>query len=276
MSQDQITQKENIVYQHGKANDRIYIMEVNPFSKELDIDGLEKIAQQKGYTKIIGKIPRSLSNAFESHQFEREALVPNFYKNDEYCFFMSKYFSKSRKNDPQQEEIDAIILQARAKIMDRSSIQNEYAVKKLNTSHVSDMVRLYKKVFDSYPFPIFDPEYLLSTFDEVFYFGFFDQDKLIACASCETDFKNGNAEMTDFAVLPEYRGANLAVKLLIEMEAFMRKKEIYTLYTIARATSPSMNCSFGKMGYIYGGTLYNNTQIAGSIESMNVWYKNIY
>jgi hypothetical protein len=34
-----------------------------------------------------------------------------------------------------------------------------------------------------------------------------------------------------------------------------------------------MNLAFCRSRYRYGGTLANNTQIAGAIESMNVWFK---
>jgi hypothetical protein len=36
-----------------------------------------------------------------------------------------------------------------------------------------------------------------------------------------------------------------------------------------------MNITFAKAGYAYGGRLHNNTNIAGNIESMNVWYKSL-
>jgi putative beta-lysine N-acetyltransferase len=87
------------------------------------------------------------------------------------------------------------------------------------------------------------------------------------------DKENRNAEMTDFATLPEHLGNGLAVHLLNFMEPEMQKRGIATLYTIARAISPGMNITFAKCGYIFGGTLINNTQISGSIESMNLWYK---
>jgi len=34
-----------------------------------------------------------------------------------------------------------------------------------------------------------------------------------------------------------------------------------------------MNITFSRMGYRYSGTLLNNTNISGRLESMNVWYK---
>jgi hypothetical protein len=44
-------------------------------------------------------------------------------------------------------------------------------------------------------------------------------------------------------------------------------------YTIARSYSAGMNITFAKQDYKYTGTLINNTNIFGKIESMNVWYK---
>jgi putative beta-lysine N-acetyltransferase len=81
--------------------------------------------------------------------------------------------------------------------------------------------------------------------------------------------------MTDFATLPDFRGNNLALLLLREMEAHMRLAKYNTLYTIARSMSPGMNITFAKNSYEYAGTLKNNTNISGNIESMNVWYKHL-
>ena len=55
----------------------------------------------------------------------------------------------------------------------------------------------------------------------------------------------------------------------------MRQKNMRTAYTIARAISPGMNITFAKAGYKFSGTLINNTNISGGIESMNVWYKSL-
>ena len=81
--------------------------------------------------------------------------------------------------------------------------------------------------------------------------------------------------MTDFAVLEKYRGNNLACHLLGAMEEKLPELGVKTAFTIARAKSFGMNITFAKSGYTYSGTLVNNTDISGQIESMNVWYKNI-
>jgi hypothetical protein len=61
--------------------------------------------------------------------------------------------------------------------------------------------------------------------------------------------------------------------MLEEMQRSMRRQGIRMAFSIARALSPGMNVIFAKNGYRYAGTLGHNTNIAGRIESMNVWYK---
>ena len=53
----------------------------------------------------------------------------------------------------------------------------------------------------------------------------------------------------------------------------MKRQGMHTAYTIARSLSAGMNITFAKLGYVFAGTLTNNTNISGKIESMNVWYK---
>jgi hypothetical protein len=46
-------------------------------------------------------------------------------------------------------------------------------------------------------------------------------------------------------------------------------------YTIARAIFRPINAVFAGAGYQFGGLLKNNTNISGSMESMNVWYRKL-
>lgn len=138
------------------------------------------------------------------------------------------------------------------------------------------MIELYKSVFESYPFPIFDGNYLLKTMrNNVDYYGVFENQNLVAISSSEMDLENLNTEMTDFATLPEYRGNNLSYHLLKKMQVDAIKKGIKTAYTIARAKNTGINMTFAKMFYEFGDTLVNNTNICGNIETMNIWYKNL-
>jgi putative beta-lysine N-acetyltransferase len=79
--------------------------------------------------------------------------------------------------------------------------------------------------------------------------------------------------MTDFATLPPHRKQGLARALLAHMDRCAADAGVRVSFTIARALSFGMNITFRRRGYRFGGTLINNTQIAGSLESMNVWYR---
>jgi putative beta-lysine N-acetyltransferase len=136
------------------------------------------------------------------------------------------------------------------------------------------MTKVFARVFSSYPFPIFDTEFLIKEMNkETRYFGVFQDGQLVAISSAECDENRKNAEMTDFAVLPSQRGKRIAIHLLCAMEEYLRNMGFKAFYTIARLKSPAMNKTFMNNHYRYTGTLINNTQIAGQIESMNVWYK---
>jgi putative beta-lysine N-acetyltransferase len=151
-----------------------------------------------------------------------------------------------------------------------------FNAKLLKRSDVDQITDLYLKVFLSYPFPIHNPGYILKTMKEnVRYFGVRKKGKLIAVASAEIDSEGKNAEMTDFATDPEFRGQKLGQLLLAHMEKEMKSMGMKTLYTIARLPSIPMNKVFLKHQYQYAGTLLRNTQIAGRIESMNVLYKHL-
>jgi putative beta-lysine N-acetyltransferase len=109
--------------------------------------------------------------------------------------------------------------------------------------------------------------------ENIQYYGIYYKNKLIAASSAEMDIEMKNAEMTDFATDPEFAGNSLSLILLRKMEEEMMRKEMKVLYTIARSFSPGMNITFAKQDYEFSGTLINNTNIFGKIESMNVWYK---
>jgi putative beta-lysine N-acetyltransferase len=140
--------------------------------------------------------------------------------------------------------------------------------------NADEISKVYRKVFKSYPFPIYDSKYIIDTMkNHVIYYIIRNEQRISAVSSAEIDVNAQNAEMTDFATLPSYRGKGLANSLLCRMEKDMIAKGIKTSYTIARAGSYAINTIFAKSGYKFSGTLVNNTNIAGSLESMNVWYK---
>jgi putative beta-lysine N-acetyltransferase len=275
---DQIANIEDGLIHHGKQNNRVYVMKAPREDPQSFITKIEDLAAENEYEKIIAKVPDGIKEEFIQSGYDEEAQVPDFYLGEEDCFFVSKYMCLERKKVSDKKVIEQV-LQAAYKNkgpLYMSGLKNSFVCRKAEKRDITAMAALYKKVFITYPFPIHEEAYIESTMDDhVIYFGVWHQDILIALSSSEVDWKSKNAEMTDFAVDPDYRGRNISSWLLQVMEQEMKKYDIRLAYTIARAVSYGMNCTFSKNGYDFAGTLYNNTHIASDIESMNVWYKKL-
>lgn len=276
MSVDKIETIGQSVVQHGKANDRVYLMKLAMEECPAIIEQVENLAIRNDYGKIFAKVPGVAQAAFEKAGYTVEASIPGFYQGADTGLFLARYLKEERRVDPDAEQVAQVLkaAQCKAKASAEPALDTQYQSRIAGADDCAEMAEVYAEVFASYPFPIHDPEYLCQTMEEnVVYAGIWEDDRLLALASAEMDRSGQNAEMTDFATLPECRGRGMAHQLLQRLEQEMPKQGIETCYTIARATSFGMNITFSQCGYTFGGTLVQNTQISGGLESMNVWFK---
>lgn len=276
MSVDKIETIGQSVVQHGKANDRVYLMKLEVEECPAIIEQVESLAVQNDYGKIFAKVPATAQEVFEQAGYTLEASIPGFYQGTDTGVFLARYLKEQRRIDPDAEQVTQVLRVAHLKAEAGATpdLNTPYQCRIAAAPDCAEMAAVYAEVFASYPFPIHDPEYLCQTMEEnVVYAGIWEDDRLLALASAEMDRSGQNAEMTDFATLPECRGRGMAHQLLQRLEQEMPKQGIETCYTIARATSFGMNITFSQCGYTFGGTLVQNTQISGGLESMNVWFK---
>ena len=279
MSPDRIERLGNSLIQHGKGNDRVYLMKLKDADPSRVIERLETLAEANAYSKIFAKVPARAREDFLEAAYEIEARVPNFFGGREDGLFLGKYLAEWRREDEAEARAKKVLSASLEKAGGGSGGRPLPADTELREMTVADtpaMADFYGEVFDTYPFPIFDPAYLEETMQShIRYFGVFRGGAIQALASSETDVAQKNVEMTDFATTPPERGKGLAAELLRQMEDAMRGEGFVTAYTIARAESFGMNIAFAKGGYAFGGRLTNNTNIGGSLESMNVWFKSL-
>ncbi len=264
--------------QHGKANDRIYLMKLDGRDLPGLVDQLLELAEREDYSKIFCKVPASAVEPFFAADFEEEACVPGFYNGQEDGHFLSLFRKDWRRTPEDPERIEKVIAAARQRRNDGSGggLDDGFTWRECTEADAPAMAKVYGEVFDSYPFPITEPDYLVETMrTHVRYVGAWQGERLAGLASSEMDRGAGNVEMTDFAVPPDFRGHGLSVFLLARMEELMQQTEpeIRTAYTIARSVEFGMNITFARLSYRLAGTLINNTHIAGRFESMNVWHK---
>ena len=260
---------------HGKGNNRIYLIKLDRNDVPGIIPELDSLAKENGYSKIITKIHADLLPVFQVNGYSTEAYIPRFYNGKTDCVMVSKFTEEKRKKLPtglMETFYNLFSLNGHNSL---NSVPEGFQIRRLNEEDAKASSEILKTVFETYPFPVYDPNYIIDTMRSkaACYFGVWHEGSLVGVSTAETDFEGQNAEMTDFAVLPEFRGKKLAHHLLTFMEDAIREEGIKTVYTIARLAEPGMNLTFMRSGYKFSGTLINNTNIAGSIESMNVFYK---
>jgi len=240
---------------------------------------LESLAKKYRYSKIFVKVPDPLSQTFLNNGYMTEAIVPGLYNGQEDGLFMKYYLSEDKSVPIDQEANQAVLEAALAKHSECSKqfeLPDDFTCRIAKPFDAPLMAKLYEEVFDSYPFPITDSNYLKDSMSSnVVYFGIWRRGELVALSSCEMYPLDECVEMTDFAVSPAYRGYGFSYYLLQQMEKTMKDYGMKTAYTIARSTSYGMNNTFSRSGYQYCGLLPQNTQIGGQIEDMNVWFKSL-
>ncbi len=261
---------------HGTYNDRVYLMKLHEDDRTEIVRRLDTLACSRGYSKIFAKIPSWAEDSFLAAGYILEARIPGFYAGGDDACFMGKYLTESRSREQEASLVRDVLVAAREKAVDSIPpiLPEGFTIRSSREEDVEEMANIYCEVFASYPFPIHDPAFLRAAMkDSTQFFGVWDGNRIAALSSAEMDSCSKSAEMTDFATPRAYRGKGLALHLLQHMEDAVRGRAIRSLFTIARAYSYSMNITFARDGYRYGGTLTNNTNIGGRLESMNVWYK---
>ncbi|MEN6394931.1 MAG: putative beta-lysine N-acetyltransferase [Methanoregula sp.] len=262
--------------QHGHFNNRAYVMRLDPLDIPGIIPRLGALVEKNGYTKIVIRVPEHAEVTFRSAGYVTEATVPGFYAGTETALFMGKFIAPGRLLVHSSEIIADVLAKAQAQVPGEyvPHLPEGFSMRKAAPEDAPGIAALYRETFESYPFPIFEPAFIRQTMEEnVRYFCICHDADLVAVSSCDINDGAKNAEMTDFATHPSFRGNGLAGCLLWAMEEHLKPEGIHLGYTIARATSYPMNLTFARAGYHFGGMLKNNTNICGTLESMNVWYK---
>jgi len=266
------------IIQHGPYNDRIYVMRLGPGNTDNLLHELERLVQENRYGKIFAKIPANAWPAFKASEFEIEAVVPGLFNGIVDGLFVAKYFNPAREQELDPEITGRVHqwTQAAPPTPKKHGNREIPEITTCNPADAPEMAAIYKEVFQTYPFPIDDPIYLQRMLNEgVPYYAIRNAGRITALAAAEIDWDHKNAEMTDFATLPKWRGHGYAGVLLDHMEYQVTEIGLKTVYTIARASSLGMNAVFQKRGYIYSGLLKNNSQICGAVQSMTIWHKHL-
>ncbi|MFC7370701.1 putative beta-lysine N-acetyltransferase [Fictibacillus iocasae] len=240
-------------------------------------DFIEEKAVQHSFAKVILKCRPEYTSFFLQHGFVVEAHFKGYFNGGD-CLFLSRFYTKKRKDSAYWIEEDKTIDHCMK--LERSAslpfLPEGCIIRKADTRDASRLAHLYGAVFKVYPTPMNDPDYIKKVMQEGTIFYCAEKDGVIvSAASAETLVKYHNAEITDCATLEEFRKFGLMKILIHRLEEELRKMGIYCAYSLARALSFGMNAVFHQRGYRYFGRLANNCIIFEDYEDMNLWVKDL-
>lgn len=278
METDNIESVGKSLIQHGYFNNRIYLINIHPD----DIDSVRKrinyLQLVYSYEKIILKVPQSLVKFFKTPDTRIEAKIERYYQGVEDAVFLSRFFNIIRADERANYQIQRNIqtcLENRLPSIHKD-ISQSIIIREASPADIPGICTLYEKVFETYPFPIKEPQYLKKIMECGIPFIVGEMgNKIVAAGSCEIDSYASAVEMSDLAVDPKYRSFGFSKKILTFMEEKMENMGIKIAFTICRAEPLQINRLFAGFGYQYGGTLIKNTNICGKVESMNIWNREL-
>lgn len=240
------------------------------------VEEVLKLAKDIAAEKIIFKTRKENVQDLLSQGFLYEGSIDKFFLGSD-CYFLVKYTVDERRNSFNWIKEDQILagVQKLPSNVEVEVVPQVYQGRKAEEADALELAKLYDKVFEIYPTPMNNPEYVKKCMESgtVFYI-YLLKEEIVSAASAEINDFYHNAEITDCATLPEHRQYGLMKHLLEKLEGYLVSNEIYCIYSIARSLSFGMNAALHQRGYCYRGRLANNCFIFDKLEDMNLWVKN--
>lgn len=239
---------------------------------------LIRLTQAQGLSKLFLKARAADAAPLTAAGLTREAVIEGYFDGED-AVVLSHFLTEQRaQRSADAEELRGLEALVAAPVPERTrTLSPGYDARCATAADAEELARLYKEVFGTYPFPIFDPAYLIAVMQShvVFLLVRDEAGRLVAAASAEVDAELRSAEMTDFATHPSQRGKGLALFLLEGLEAEMGHRGVPNLFTLARSSIMGMNKVFHHLGYRYTGRLVKNCHIGGAFEDMLCWCKRL-
>ncbi|MDN5347956.1 MAG: beta-lysine N6-acetyltransferase [Clostridia bacterium] len=272
----------NISYDNTRAeaildypNKRLKVKTYQGHEPYLLADKIYDLATGRGLTKILWLLRPQDAPPLLEKGYVIEGRFSNYFRGRP-ALWLSFFLDPKRRYSPELAWEEEILWQLEKKKGNkkRGELPGDFYLKLATPEDVPKLARLYAETFETYPTPLAQPEYIYRTMSrDTLYLAIYEGENLASAASGVIDWENMAAEISDCATRPEYRGLGLMQVLTGAIEEELVKRKVIAIYSVARATSLSMNTVFSKAGYSFRGRLLNNCHICGRFEDMNLWTK---
>lgn len=240
---------------HEKRDSRLSLTQTYGSNWDSLLPKVKKMAHERNYDKIVGRVPEDAIQAFQSYGYHIEAKIPGLYNGTTTGYFLADYLNKDRMlcDETQLKKSESIKAIARAAHGSEKNanerLPGDTYIKALKKSDIAQISDLHKKAFSSSMSPICSLENLLQLFNHNYlFYGLFRQDELVVTAIIKLDEEESNVEILDFATHPSYCGQNLSYHLVTEIKRCTCQWGYKTIYTLVRASSYGFNITLSKHG----------------------------
>lgn len=236
---------------------------------------LISLAREQGFGKVLAEVREADWEQFVGRGFAPEGIIPGYFEG-EVAYCVSYFTNPDRQASSRLAKENAILEQVLSvEPVWTPVIDSRFTLEPCTADDAPELAQLFRKVFTTYPTPLHDPAYVrdLIRREEAIFRLVRDGRRLVSAAAAEIDWQKRNAEMTNCATLPDYRGEGLMAAILADLEPAVQEREIGCLFSLARASSHGMNLVLRRLGYRFRGRLINNCHIMGDFEDMNIWVK---
>lgn len=267
----------NAAIELDEYNSRIKLMRYKTDDLESLAQHLEELAKERGIGKVMIYADPDDESAFKKLGFEKEGEISVFF-NGEPAFILSRFLDDRRAVTKDEDKKDSIVEMAeQAEALDEPpTLDPAFTLRHATPDDARELAELYRLVFETYPTPIHEEEFIRECMQNDVYFTVVThQGKIISSASADVFTKYNCAEITDCATHPDYRGKGLLSAIIFDLEQRMKKAGVPNLFSLTRAVSAGMNIVMAKLGFEYQGRLIQNSHIAGQFEDMNIWVKKL-
>ncbi|WP_163539465.1 putative beta-lysine N-acetyltransferase [Gracilibacillus sp. YIM 98692] len=253
---------------------KIYQM---PTGEELNsfLDRLKLVAKDTNCDKLIFYLRDHQTGEIKQHGACYEGKIKGFFNGATayiYALFLDPARHKTDRLASEKKVFD--VIQKRQQISTNFELPTGYQMRWADLKDAKQMANLYQTVFQSYPTPMNDPVFIEEMMQSDVYFLVVQHNGMIVSA-CSADILPHfrSAELSDCATYPEHRAKQLLSYQVAHLIPKVKKMGIRTLFSYSRANSVGMNLVNVKHGFTFGGRMVQNSNIAGSMENMNIWYK---
>lgn len=248
-----------------------YLMDASP----KDIIYINELENTGKYSKIIIYTLKDYKQLFEDKGFFEEGNMNGFFRG-ETVYILSKFLDIPRATSVNVSKEDEIltIVENDDRDIQNNVLSDSFTLGYADSKDAEELAALYSKVFKYYPSQVDNPDYLEENIGDNYFFVYIKKDnKIISAASAMIMPEFSWAEITDCVTDPEFRGNQLLIHIIKEIEKKLLDKNIFSHFSIARSESVGMNMSLKRLGYEYQGRLINNCKIYSGFEDMNLWTK---